>query len=445
MTTAFSAGRRAVVLGLDGVPYTLVRRFCDEGVMPWLRELIGEGTVAPMDTVIPEISSTAWASFMTGVNPGKHAVYGFMDLDPKTYKLSFSNFNSVRSATIWDYLSRVGRRSVVLNIPSTYPARDLIGVMVSGFVAIDLRRATFPSSLVPYLEGMGYKLDVDATTFKTSVDAFVDELWDALAKREQALEHLFDTESWDLYIGVVTETDRLHHYLWAAVEDENHPYHSFFKDYYRKVDKFIGRIADRVGRDVLFMIMSDHGFCGIHKEVYLNTWLREEGYLEFESTPPKSHHDIAPATRAFNLDPARIYIHRKGSYARGGVDEGDALRLIDEIAAKARALTIDGRPVVDRIYRREDLYKGNYLDQAPDLVFVPHRGFDFKGTLSQQAVAGRSVLTGMHTQDDSLLFVNRPITKTGKASIVDLAPTVLAHLGVAVPAQLDGVSLLAGD
>jgi predicted AlkP superfamily phosphohydrolase/phosphomutase len=119
MTLAPSQSRKAVVLGLDGVPYTLVRRFCAEGVMPHFRELIGEGTLAPMDTVMPEISSTAWASFMTGVNPGRHGVYGFMDLDPKTYRLVFSNFNSVRAATIWDYMSRAGRRSVVLNIPST--------------------------------------------------------------------------------------------------------------------------------------------------------------------------------------------------------------------------------------------------------------------------------------------------------------------------------------
>ena len=104
-------------------------------------------------------------------------------------------------------------------------------------------------------------------------------------------------------------------------------------------------------------------------------------------------------------------------------------RLIDEIADKARALQVDGRPVIDRIYRRDELYSGNFLATAPDLVFVPHRGFDLKGTLSQQTTAGRSVLTGMHTQDDALLYVNRPVTKAGKASILDLAPTVLLVAG----------------
>jgi predicted AlkP superfamily phosphohydrolase/phosphomutase len=434
--------RKAVVLGLDGVPYTLLRRFCDEGVMPRVSELLREGTVAPMDTALPEISSTAWTSFMTGVNPGKHAVYGFMDLDPKSYKLQFTNFNSVRTPTLWDYLSREGKRSMVLNIPTTYPARDLIGVLISGFVAIDLKRATFPASLVPYLEQVGYKLDVDTTTFKQSTDAFVDELWDALAKREQVLWHLLTTEAWDLYIGVITETDRLHHYLWAAIEDEGHKYHSFFKDYYRKVDAFIGRVREKVGPDPLFMIMSDHGFCEIQKEIYLNHWLQEQGYLQFGENPPKSHQDIADTTRAFNMDPARIYVHRKGVYAKGSVDAQDAPALVDEIARKLATLTVDGKPVIQRIFRKEELYKGYFLPQAPDLVLLPHRGFDLKGTITQQTVAGRSVLTGMHTQDDAVLFVNRPITKGTKAHIMDLAPTVLSHLGVALPPELDGVSLV---
>jgi predicted AlkP superfamily phosphohydrolase/phosphomutase len=434
-------GRKAIVIGLDGAPYTLLRRFCDEGVMPNLVRIFAAGTAAAMDTAVPEISATAWTSFMTGMNPGKHAVYGFMDLDPRTYRLQFTNFNSVKASTTWDYLSRQGLRSLVLNIPTTYPARDLVGTLISGFVAIDLKRATFPQTLVPYLEKIGYKLDVDTTTFGKGVGAFVDELWDALARREEALWHLLVEEAWSLYIGVVTETDRLHHYLWAAIEDEAHPQHSFFKDYYRKVDAFLGRVWERFGGDTLFMLMSDHGFCGIQKEVYLNHWLQQEGYLSFSSATPK-HEDITPETRAFNMDPARIYIHRKGVYARGGVEEAEADRLIEEIAGKLRALVIDGRPVIDKIWRKKELYSGPHLPKGPDLVLLPHRGFDLKGTISQTTLAGRSVLTGMHTQDDAVLFVNRPLAKPGKPHIVDIAPTLLAHLGLEVPREMDGVLLV---
>jgi predicted AlkP superfamily phosphohydrolase/phosphomutase len=175
--------------------------------------------------------------------------------------------------------------------------------------------------------------------------------------------------------------------------------------------------------------------------VYLNRWLQDEGYLQFENTPPKSHQDIAATTRAFNMDPARIYIHRQGTFAKGAVAAGDAEALIAEIAAKLRGLTIDGRPVIDKIFRKQDLYRGYYLPQAPDLVLLPHRGFDLKGTISQAGVAGRSQLTGMHTQDDAVIFVNRKITKPTKVDIVDLAPTMLQHLGLVLPPELDGVPL----
>src|SRR4029078_4702997 len=101
-------------LGLDGAPYTLLTRFASEGLMPCLAEVFRRGSAAPMDTALPEISAVAWSSFMTGVNPGKHGVYGFLDLDPKSYKLLFTNFHSVRAPALWDHLGRHGKRSIVL-------------------------------------------------------------------------------------------------------------------------------------------------------------------------------------------------------------------------------------------------------------------------------------------------------------------------------------------
>jgi predicted AlkP superfamily phosphohydrolase/phosphomutase len=79
---------------------------------------------------------------MTGTNPGKHGVYGFLDLKPSSYKVYFPNATHVKGETLWDVLGRKGKRSVVLNVPSTYPAREINGVLVSGFVAIQLERAT---------------------------------------------------------------------------------------------------------------------------------------------------------------------------------------------------------------------------------------------------------------------------------------------------------------
>ncbi|MBI5407432.1 MAG: alkaline phosphatase family protein [Nitrospirae bacterium] len=122
----FGGGRphkKALIIGLDGVPYTLMKRFVNEGVMPNTAALIKTGTLCRMTTSLPEVSSVAWTSFMTGVNPGRHGIYGFMDLRPGTYDMFFPDFKCVKAETLRGVLGRSGRRSIVINIPSTYPGR----------------------------------------------------------------------------------------------------------------------------------------------------------------------------------------------------------------------------------------------------------------------------------------------------------------------------------
>src|SRR5262245_61036634 len=104
--------------------------------MPALGALVAGGTLAPMRSSIPTISSVSWTTFMTGRNPGRHGVYGFTDVRPGSLTMYFPNFGDVKSDTLWDVAGRAGRRSIVLNVPNTYPARALNGLMVSGFVAI---------------------------------------------------------------------------------------------------------------------------------------------------------------------------------------------------------------------------------------------------------------------------------------------------------------------
>ncbi|KPK35872.1 MAG: hypothetical protein AMK70_04425, partial [Nitrospira bacterium SG8_35_1] len=115
---------KVVVLGIDGVPYSLLNRFIDQGIMPNLASLAGKGTLTDMTATIPEISSTSWSTFMTGVNPGRHGIYGFMELQDGSYKWRFPNSNDLKSSTLWDIAGKNGKQSIVINVPSTYPARE---------------------------------------------------------------------------------------------------------------------------------------------------------------------------------------------------------------------------------------------------------------------------------------------------------------------------------
>ena len=435
---------KVVVVGLDGAPHSLLERFCEEGVMPHLASLREEGTISAMDTPLPEISSTSWATFFTGRNPGKHGIYGFSDLRPASYKLYFPNLKDVRGDTLWDAAGKADRRSIVLNVPSTYPARPLNGILCSGFVALDLRRATYPESAFHYLNGMGYRIDADTRLPKKSKAEFVEDVKKTLALREKALLHFFDTEEWDLFVGVITATDRLMHFCYGDFEEKGELYEEFL-GIYRESDRILGEIAKRVREmdDTHLILMSDHGFTYLEKQVYLNHWLEQEGYLSWESGEPKQVEEIAAGARAFALDPARIYVHTKGRYPKGEVEPGDAAMAIrEEIAEKIATLEIDGKPVVKEIHRREELYSGPLLASAPDLVLVPHRGFDLKGAIGKGVLSNREIFTGMHTHDDAVLYIRGHELRGAKPHVMDIAPTALALLGLDIPADMDGRVLI---
>jgi len=437
----FSGGKerkRALIIGLDGVPYTLMKKFAEDGIMANTAALIKNGTLRRMTTSLPEVSSVAWTTFMTGVNPGKHGIYGFMDLRPGTYDMFFPDFKFVKGETMWEFLGKNSKRSIVINVPSTYPARELNGLLISGFVAIDLRKATYPQSYVPQLENMGYRLDVDATKARESMDLFANDLRETLKKREEALLYFIEKEDWDLFIATISETDRLHHFLWAASDNPSHKYHDFFIEIYKWIDRIIGKLYEKVDSNTAVFMVSDHGFTHIKKEVYINKWLEQEGYLKWDKNPPESHKDIAEGTKAINMDPARIYIHLRGKYPKGCVNTGSEYNsLRDEIKGKLYKLKVDGDSVVKKVYFREELFNGPEFELAPDIVVLPNYGFDLKGAINKTEIAGKGIFTGMHTQDDALFYTNRESVEVD-VNIIDVMPTVLAAMGIDPPTELDG-------
>ena len=432
------------MLGLDGVGLPLVQDLIARGLVPNLARLVQGGTLAPMRSSIPTISSVSWTGFMTGRNPGKHGIYGFTDVKPGTLSLFFPNFGNVRAETLWDVAGRAGKRSIVLNIPGTYPARPLNGMLVSGFVAINLERAVHPPELLPRLKADGYKIDVDYQNADQRPDAFFEDLTTTLEARRRVYRTLLREEAWDLFVGVVTECDRLHHYFWSQYVDAAAPHHARFLDFYRRLDDVLGELIGALPAGVPLFVIADHGHTLIHREFFPNAWLRQQDLLRFASTTPKGFADVDPATKVFVLDPGRVYVHRQGRFPLGTVGPAEAEDLLARVSAGLLALHDDspgapagGRPV-PRVFRAAELYHGPCLETAPDLVVHFNPGYDPKGALARTEVFGRSALTGMHTYDDSLFFVNRPDVAIDGLDIVDLAPTILTLLGVDVPDDMDG-------
>ena len=202
---------RAVIIGLDGVPHELIVRFAADGTMPNMGKILSSGEMRRMESSIPDVSCVAWGTVITGKNPGEHGIYGFMNLSPGTYRFAFPTFNDLKAAPLWERLP-IGR-SVILNVPGTYPARALDGVMISGFVAIDIDRAVYPKSLLPKLRELGYRIDVDAAKGHTDMAAFLRDCEETLDARIRAFRYLWEREECGLFFIVFTSTDRLSHFL----------------------------------------------------------------------------------------------------------------------------------------------------------------------------------------------------------------------------------------
>jgi predicted AlkP superfamily phosphohydrolase/phosphomutase len=422
---------RVCVVGLDGTPHSLVKRFMADGTMPSMAKIASSGQLSKMKVTLPEISSVSWSSFMTGVNPGTHGILGFVDLKASSYEMRFPSFRDISAPTFWDKLGERGKTSIVINQPSTYPARSIPGVLVAGFVALEMNKAVTPMKYVYQLEEAGYKIDIDTMRARTDHDFLFRDLYTTLQGRRKAVDILWRDVDWDYFQVVVTGTDRLHHYLWDALDDPDHKYHSQFREYYQGVDSFVGEMFDRFletsGTDGdEFFMLSDHGFTALRKEVYLNAWLQREGYLSFRVENPDSLTQISPDAKAFTMDPGRIFINLKGKFPGGSVPESEADELKNEIIERLRNLEFEGEPVLRDVFRKEDIYDGPATERAADLIALSHDGFDLKGSVKKTDVFVDSDLKGMHNWDDAFFWSSKPVKED--LNITELASIITEQL-----------------
>jgi predicted AlkP superfamily phosphohydrolase/phosphomutase len=376
-----------------------------------------------MASSIPEISSVAWSSIITGVNPAEHGIFGFTDLAAGAYRTVYPNFAALKSLPFWER-AEFGR-CVILNVPSTYPARGFNGVLVAGFVALNLEKATFPSTLVPKLKELDYRTDVNFGRASESIPYFLNDLDKTLQARIATYRYLWSREKWDTFMLVFTGTDRLAHFLWDAYEQETHKHHAAFLEHLSQVDAVIGEIADRLGPRDRLILLSDHGFEGLDKELYVNYALRQRGWLAFQEGGPPRLTNLSGESKAFALDPGRIYLHMQTKYPRGSVSLQDRPYVLEDLEALYRSLEVEGQPAIQRVYRKEEIYEGPLLDRAPDLVLLANAGYNLRATIDPRQLWDTGIRTGKHSPDAFLLVAGNVAPEA-----VPAEPTVEDVVGI---------------
>jgi predicted AlkP superfamily phosphohydrolase/phosphomutase len=262
--------------------------------------------------------------------------------------------------------------------------------------------------------------------------------------------------------------DRLQHMFWRVREPDppanvGRPvaeWAGVIEAHYRECDAVVGRALARADERTLVVVLSDHGFTSFQRGVHLNTWLHDHGFLALAPgvAPGDDAGDLLRhvdwgRTKAYALGLGSIYLNRRGREAQGVVGAADAAAVGRQIADGLTGLRdgVRGRTAVAGVSAREDVYAGPYTAEAPDLVVRFAPGYRVSWGTALGAVPGGHFEDndrrwgGDHIVDPArvpgVLFMNRPFDGAD-ARLLDLAPTILAALGVPKGPAMEGRSLL---
>ena len=304
---------------------------------------------------------------------------------------------------------------------------------------------------------------------------FMDDLYRAFDDRAQVILSRIDARNWDLLVGVIESTDRVEHMFWRLM-DPKHPlydpalvakYGDSIERVYRRADQFVGEVMDHIDPGTPIIIVSDHGFHSFRRAVNLNTWLVQNGYMVLRGQQPgqKTLQDLFISgefwenvdwsrTRAYAMGLGQIYFNLRGREGQGIVSAGaEYKQLGDEIAAKLRQLRDpqDASPIVRSVYKRDEAYTGEYLQNAADLQVGMNEGYRVSwqttlgGAPDGLVYANDRKWSGDHCGFDyettaGVLISSRPISRSG-LNIMDVAPTVFKYFGIKIPGDIDGKPL----
>jgi predicted AlkP superfamily phosphohydrolase/phosphomutase len=485
---------RVAIIGLDGATYRVLDRLQADGVMPAFAGVRARGISATLRSTTPSYTPPGWVSMLTGVNPGRHGVIGFLENTPQEPP-RIAHSGTIRAPTLWRYLNERGLTAGIFNVPMTYPPVSLNGFMVSGGLGAgwtDPRATGFGSdqdvgTIVGRECGEGYPLDtVVSYENDWSSDAAVGRIEEVQRMRRRVLGALLHARPVDVLFAVFEGPDRLQHlhyqYLVECSDWFARPEASRMRDrahaYFAELDRAIGDLVDWVGSNGSIVFVSDHGAGPWEKTLNVNLLLRDWGYLEIPAIGrvtrtrmvsgvgqrvarrliPRGVLLAAKArvtrgitwerTRAFASQVAEqgIHVNERGALPHGVVDPEDVDHVQRTLADQLRELVdpIDGRPVVDRVVERREVIHGPFERRAPHLFpLCRDQRYELSDTL-----AATSPLTdhrdrpwGYHHVDGIFVAAGTGFgtgTFAEGLDIVDVLPTVFHAMGQGVPEGLDG-------
>ena len=466
---------KSIILGLDGANWDLLSPWLESGKLPNIQSLRDHGTTADLESCLPPVTCPNWRCYSTGKNPGKLGVYWWEKIDTKNRTLSTPTSKSFKSTNYWDYLAADDISTGVFNLPMTYPPLSMDnGYLVAGGPGSQQDGYTDPPELEADLEAQEYQLHPDSPiTSKDDYDVATD-IVDLIDERLSTFRSLLDKRDVDVAHCTVFYINVLQHYFWRGEPTA---------EAWQVIDEHIGAIREAYPKATLYL-MSDHGCAEIDTMFYANSWLEQEGFLTTSTSGTTS------VLERFNINKKRIskIADRVGireivtAAAPEGIkqavpedDEGakrdQKLDRVDWDQSRAIAsgqgliYVLDGReetreqiidrlcdiqsdisgiPIARNVYRREEIYDGSYVSDAPLIVFDQTPGIHTSGAIGANPVfedvshwSAENVRTGLFLADGP----DVTMSAGERISITDVAATILHEHGSAIPSDIDGEPL----
>ncbi len=289
-----------------------------------------------------------------------------------------------------------------------------------------------------------------------SSEQFLRQAYDIQEEREKMFFEAMRRTRKGVCCCVFDLPDRIQH-MFSRPTGEGGAGKDAVEEAYRRMDAVVGRTLKMTNRKTVIMVLSDHGFSRFDRGVNLNSWLREEGYMELRPEADGREYlaDVDWAsTRSYTFGLSGIYLNLQGRESKGIVLEGTEKKALkDELIARLSDLRdpITGERAIRTVYDCTKIYSGPYAENGPDLVV----GYEAGYRASWEVAVGRTdgpVFTdntrhwnGDHCVDPSLVpgvfFCNREFdVPEGGMAMLDMAPSILALFGIKAPAYMDGTA-----
>jgi predicted AlkP superfamily phosphohydrolase/phosphomutase len=456
---------KVAVIGLDcAEPGLVFDRWLD--LLPNLKQLIQSGMYARMRSSDPPITVPAWASMVTGKNPGQLGFYGFRNRNSYDYlDVGLVDSSDLDEPTVWDILGKNGYRSIVIGVPPSYPPKPINGWLISCFLTPDRNSEyTYPQELKEEIEREVGEYMFDVTKFRTAeVETLLFELYQMAKMRFATARYLLQTKPWDFFMMVEMGIDRIHHAFWHYM-DEKHVLYKETKwknailEYYQFIDQEIGKLVALLPEHTRILVVSDHGAKRMDGGFCINDWLRKEGYLHLKqpiTSPTPFSPDLVDwkKTKAWGYGGyyGRICLNVKGREPQGIIPKNQYEKVRNELIKKLKLLTDEqGRWMNTKVFKPQKRYK-TIKNIPPDLiVYFGNLYWRSVGSVGNQSVYVYENDTGPdganHDYEGIFIHAQKGAdpyggTQLPRIHLMDVAPTILREYGIQPLKGMQGTAI----